>query len=155
MSNLSVEHRGYSISFATNEEVWRCWTLDIEDKSLAKVKAKINKIERDLRNAEIKQIDAIAIETWHSFETITILSLASEGAAWIMTKSGRREKKSLQRLALVTDENKATIKQIRELREEAARLGKHADKLVEAIPRVTVEALRALSIEGEKADVDP
>lgn len=155
MSAFKFDYDGNEIQFSENEEVWRCWDLNMEDKSLSKLKEKINKFRRDTRNAGVKRVEVYRLGSWRG-GMVTLISLASEESAWITTRIGRtdrREKVGLHELIFPTPENMAVLAAAKDLDDQAQELTRKADAARAAIQRVTASALRALNVKGDDTDV--
>ena len=61
--SLSTEYRGYEIRYDQNGDVWRCYAADFSHLSLAKVKAKIDKLHLAIRKAAA--FDCLFLGTRH------------------------------------------------------------------------------------------
>lgn len=51
MSRIETEHRGHTIHWSDNEDMWRCSDLDLSNTSLSRLKDAINKRYLQLRKA--------------------------------------------------------------------------------------------------------
>lgn len=149
MSQITTEHSGHEIVYSENEDVWRCWNLDAEAKTLSALKVKINKHlneARRLDNVRVWKLD------WGGTpELYSVTLLEGDGAAWVSkvapgTSKGRREKVRekalLKDLVLDTAENRAAIEMWRSLESAARTAQQKATDAKAAIARVTVGDLR-------------
>lgn len=158
MSQITTEHSGHEIVYSENEDVWRCWNLDAEAKTLSALKTKINKHlneARRLDNVRVWKLD------WGGTpELYGVTLLEGDGAAWVAkvapgANKGRREKVRekalLKDLVLDTAKNRAAIEMWRSLEFVARTAQQKASDAKAAIARVTVGDLRAATAKAEDA----
>ena len=107
MAELKVEHQGFNINFSENEDLWRCYSLGFEHKSLLKLKQKINKWLRErLDKANI----VVAFKDrggWSDFKKATVVGMVNDepGSFWILIDAeDRRQKVKITELYPWTDE---------------------------------------------------
>lgn len=157
---IETEHNGRKITYAENQDVWRCWAMNVEAKTLTALKSKLDKIDADAR-----RIDATrAYLLDHHGEkltpvTVTLIAKPAEGgfrsreplapAVHITHEGGgKREKVDLSRLVRPTREAKAAVEAWR----DAKRVRDDANEKVKiaaaAIPRMTLDDLKTTK-EGE------
>jgi hypothetical protein len=130
MAELKVEHHGFSINFSENEDLWRCYALGFEHKSLLKLKQKINKWLRErLDKANI----VVAFKDrngWGDFKKATVVGMVNDepGYYWILLEEeDRRQKVKLTELYPWSDELVAAMKIRDEKKREAQALIKAAE----------------------------
>ena len=46
---IETEHKGYKITYSDNEDVWRCWELNVEHEKLSKLKQRIDRLSLEAR----------------------------------------------------------------------------------------------------------
>lgn len=156
---IEIMYRGHSIRFAENQEVWRCFPLDVEGEKLATVKRKIDKVISEARKLTEAQTAIVFDPSWNTIVPVKVIAFAEprkKGAepdsAWCMVTTSeryfdeekkttayrpveRREKKSLAGLKADTPENRATFAEIERLKSEAEQI---AD-------RIKVESAKLIS----------
>lgn len=154
MADLSIEYRGSTIRFNENSDEWSCLDHNASNPSLAKVKAKIDRIlaaERKIKGG----IPAIHISTSGAVDA-SILSRAEDGylgrpQVWarrsVFGGKASRHKDALGDLVHDTPENRATLAQAAEIQKEAAAIAKKARELIASIPRVKVEEIAHLDLD--------
>lgn len=64
MADIQTEHRGYTVRYSENEDNWRCYDLDLEDASLAKLKERIDKLLLKVRKESA--VDVLIVGSEHS-----------------------------------------------------------------------------------------
>jgi hypothetical protein len=152
MTRIETSHNGHVITYAENEDVWRCWDMNIEAKTLSAIKAKLNKVEADARRCNVPvivlhrygcEVDAIGIATVIDGKDVWVSSKDTRGRAV-------RSKKSMGSILLDTPENRAAIKAATARRREGDKIIKEANAMWSAIPRVTPEALKSLPPKQEE-----
>lgn len=158
MSQITTEHAGHEIVYSENEDVWRCWNLDAEAKTLSALRTKINK-----HLAEARRVDNVRVwkMEWSGGPKLCAVTLLEgDEHAWISqlaSEAGKgrrekvREKAALDSLILDTPENRAAMEAWRALEAAAREAQSAAYKAKEALPRATVEALKAAGTKSEEA----
>lgn len=78
-SKIEVKHGDYEITYSENEDVWRCWSMSLEAKTLSALRAKLNK-----ETAKARRIDApvVVISRYEG-------GIEAEGAATLIADGGR------------------------------------------------------------------
>lgn len=146
--SIEIEHGGYKVRYDEQADVWRCYDLDLEAKTLSALKTKINKVDADAR-----RVDNVAVFKMSEHDrrpTAAFITLIdNEKDVWISgdkVKWGKpgREKTAVTNLILDIQENRDAI-------QEAIRLSKIADEASTrardariALPRMTMDQLRAI-----------
>jgi len=146
-SRIETEHAGHTISYSENEDVWRCYTLDLEAKTLSLLRQKINTWLNKTRKL------GSGVEVWyfsnnwdHKPERVKATSLTDDGQVWLaLNEKGRyartRTKVPLDKIVMITDENRKLIGEMQKtyvLKEQAKAA---FDAAFEAIPRATLASL--------------
>jgi len=148
MSRIETEHNGHAITYAENEDVWRCWSMNVEGKTLSAVKAKLNKLDADARRVNVPVI--VLNHYGCTVDAIGLATLIDKGDVWIAAKDRRgstqRSKTSMSRIVLDTPENREAIKAASAKEKQAESVMKEAEGMVYAIPRVTADDLKSLTI---------
>ncbi len=154
--SIETEHNGHKITYAENEDVWRCWALDLDAKTLGALRTKINKIDAEARRVD--NVNAIKVNEhgFGSHEPVEIVMVDGD-SAWVIHRQQRmwrgqmepklvREKVKLHQLALDLPETVVAFDRLAEARaaERAATLA--AREAVAAIPRVTAAELLARKV---------
>ena len=153
---VRYKHNGYMIAFSDNRDLWYCNELDLDDKSLSKLKTKINKYDSEKRR--VSNVPAWEMQNYSTTLTPVVITLIEDDKqVWVSRDKGHnrgreRSKESLSGLIPQTDEarkailiwkDKVRIQQAAAAEEKAAR---------EAIPRVTIDMLTGLKKASEDQD---
>jgi hypothetical protein len=149
---IKTEHNGYEITYSENEDLWRCWTLELEAKTLSALKTKMNKLDADRRRLDMPQV-------WHltySGPKLKKATLIEDGAVWLLAggddKRGRqREKVGLENTVIDTPANRQAIEMYVAAEEVARKAQRTAYEMRQAIPRATAADLMALKVRTEDA----
>lgn len=155
MADLSIEYRGSTIRFNENSDEWSCLDHNASNPSLAKVKAKIDRILAAERKAK-GGVAAIHISMSGAVDA-GIVSRAENGYSgrpqvWARrvgfhNDKASRHKDALSDLVYDTPENRATLAQAAAIQKEAAAIAKKARELIASIPRVKVEEIAHLDLD--------
>lgn len=153
---IETEHRGYKITYGENEDVWRCWALEIEAPGLSTVKRKIDVIDRK-RRAMAEPVRAYLLNDHQAPREVGVSLLAeapnpnrsyeAAGKAWTLndpSQSKGREKTSIDRLMPITPEAMAALEVFVAAKAAERAATAKAKAAYNAIPRLTYEALAAL-----------
>lgn len=68
--SIETAHRGYTVRFSENEDNWRCYDLDLENASLAKLKEQIDKLLLKVRKESAVDVLIVGSE-YSSHFTVT------------------------------------------------------------------------------------
>lgn len=158
---IETEHRGYKIHYSENEDVWRAYALDVAGATLTAVKRKVDAIERKTRSVESIPAFHVAyrgnvcagIITAKVGKTATGRHLYwdRKDAVWFVNaESKSRSRVELKELIEDTSENRAKLEEWRRLSAIAHRAELEAKAALEAIPRMSVEAMPAADPESEE-----
>jgi hypothetical protein len=152
---FEFEYMGFKVSFAENDEVWRCWALDVEHKSMAKVKSMISQKVRE----EVKTANLIyGIKNWGSVKKVQVIGLVDGKGDHVWTKSmdrdERRSREKMDTLFPWTLENEAIIAEADVLEKQGNALLSLARKKREEIKSMTEQSLANLIGEIKKKVVD-
>ena len=153
MSRIETEHNGHKIAYAENEDVWRCWAMDVEGKTLSAVKTKLNKIDAEARRVSVP---VILLHHWGcQVDAVGVATLIEKDDVWVTTKdrhgSTERRKKPMGVILLDTPENRSAIKAAAARRKEGEAITKEADDMMSSLPRVTAADLKSLTPKEEVA----
>lgn len=149
-----TEHRGYSIYYTDNSEIWRCQDLDLEAERLSQLKSKIDRELKKMREAD--GVSVLYLFDGHVTEALVIkvivqtrLEHTREGSkdirrVYLHWYGGRRgDRKTLQARQEIGDFLPDTP-EVRDMLREAERQGAEIDALrakreafLDTIPRVT------------------
>lgn len=151
MSRIETEHNGHVITYAENEDVWRCWQMSVEAKTLSALKTKLNKLDATARRCNVPVI------VLHPYgceaDAIGVATLIDGGDVWVTYKDRRgnteRRKRPMGLLLLDTPRNRADIKAASARHKEAEAIIKEAEAMMAALPRVTAVDLRSLTANEE------
>ena len=155
--SIETTHRGYKVTYAENEDVWRCWDLEEDAPTLSGIKRKIDKHDR-ARRATTELIPALYLNEYQGVREVSIHLLAEapsdarhrehSGKVWVYTAPGAnkaREKVELKNLAALQHPDTAgAIKALETARAELKEAQAKAKAAFEAVPRFTYETLSAL-----------
>lgn len=169
MADIQTVHRDYAIRYSENEDNWRCYDLDLEDASLAKLKERIDKLLLKVRKESA--VDVLIVGSEHSSHfTVTEgraidakvgferqrSSYSSEAKEPIRKVSlgifsnrrgGDRGGKSfypISDVSLPTPEVYAAIAEVERLRKIAKAAEEAVKAAVRAIPRISEEDVAGL-----------
>lgn len=143
MSQIETTYLDQRIVYAENEDVWRCWALDIEAPTLSALKEKIRKVDADARRMDRPALHFEYNGTKPTLCTIVMLD-AERDKVWITKKEGgtlRRHKVTLDRIVLDTPENRALIAEFQALAREAEAARAKSDAARAKIPSPTRDEL--------------
>jgi hypothetical protein len=144
---IEVTHNNHQITYAENEDLWRCWNMNVEAKTLSALKTKLNKLDADARRCNVPVI--ILHHYGCEADAVGLATLIDGKDVWVTSKNRRgsveRRKISMDRIVLDTLEHHATIKAASVRRKEGEAITKEADAMVAALPRVTIEDLKSLT----------
>ena len=152
MSEIQTEHQGYKIRYAENEEVWRCWDLDLQSKSLAALRTKIAAAARKLRVAQAAGLEVWVGNSWGGGDmklgVIDALDPDGKRAAVFIGQAGgdgkrQRSKFDIANLLPRNPDQDAKIATMRSLLSEADRLRREADAIGKTLVRYTPETIAA------------
>lgn len=145
MSEIKITHQGFDITYAENENVWRCWKLNVEDKSLTGLRQKINKmISKALKDMSL---ECFVINEYGGSE-ITKARITSRdaktGEFWIVKEGNeRRARVKGQYLRPWTTEIEETLAEVKRIQAEGYDLIRKSDALRKSIKPLTQEQLEA------------
>ena len=74
---IETEHKGYRISYSDNEDVWRCWELNIEHEKLSKLKQRIDRLSLEARKEAA--FDALRIQYNGRAELVRVVQVLKKG----------------------------------------------------------------------------
>lgn len=154
---IETEHRGYKISYAENEDVWRCWDLEEDAPTLSALKRKIDKHDKARRTAT-EVIPAVRISSGGGLSQVSIHMLAEApsdrkygehaGKAWVytdLTERKGRDKVKLDELAAPAHpDTAAALEAYRQAVAEEREARARTLAALKVIPRFTYEVLAAL-----------
>lgn len=155
--SIETEHRGYKVHYAENQDVWRCWSLEVDAPTLSGVKRKIDKHDK-ARRTPTETIPALLISYSGGIEPVSICMMADApkaekyggqmGKVWVYTQPGQskaRSKVELDKLvALAHPDAPARLQAYRDAVEARKAATAIEAEALKAIPRFTYEALAAL-----------
>lgn len=144
---IEVIHNGHQITYAENEDVWRCWSMNVEAKTLSALKTKLNKLDADARRCNVPVL--VLHHYGCGIDAIGLATLIDGNEVWVTSKdrrgSAERRKMPMRRILLDTPDNRAAIGIAEARRKEGEAIVKEADAMVSVLPRVTIEDLRPLT----------
>lgn len=164
MSRITTEHNGYEITYGENSDTWSCWALQLEEKTLTKLKDRINKLLADARRISVPVIQVT--NSWQRDAPMNAVMLDPDGkSVWctypekqyarftnrLIGEKTRRTKESFESLVLDTPDNRRLIEAWRSAVEETRRAQEREKAARDAIPRVTAESLKAEGTTSENA----
>lgn len=161
MSQLSVKHNGFEITYSENEDVWRCWQADVQSPKLSVVKQKLNNIIAADRRLDAVPVIVLGYDDTPVEGVATLL--VGEKGVWVKRmrrvygtySRGRNElgrvKEGLDNVILDTPENRALIAEFVRLHEAARNATDAARAAKRAIPRATREQLLKLKMKTDEA----
>lgn len=150
---LETEHNGYKIRYAENEDVWRCWVINLDGKTLSAIKAKINTEIKRAR--EIDAMPALAFDSSYGITAsdVVITLIADEKRVWTLGRgrmgNSKREKSNIENLFADNDENRKTLAEMKALFDRRNEIPDQIKRLRESIPRLTVADLSRIEKESD------
>lgn len=153
MSDIEdIKHNGYTIRYREDENVWSCYALSLEAKSLKSLRQKINEIDAVQRRVD--NVKAINVRNYGGNTPCEITLIHDEHECWIKERgrngSSSRSKTSFNSLVLDNEENRAALATLKAAKEVAEKADQRATDLARALPRVTRAQLLELKV--QKAD---
>lgn len=130
---IETEYRGYNLRYVENEDIWRCFDLDIEASKLSALKSKVAKIDNDARKAEATPVFVIQ---WGRVVGGVLLSWVDDGHVWVVCDKRRRKEKAAD-IVLDTPEVRAEINRAVTLEKQAQTLRAEASAIHAALPRIS------------------
>lgn len=157
---IKTTHGDYEITYDEEDNFWYCPTLKVKAASLSALKAKVAKMDADLRRLPSVAVLYISGGISGARDGYSATLLDDDGASvWVttmpVTGARKREKFRLNTLALATTANRQAVEEAVETCKRAMTLQKRAAEMFAAIPRVTAEELRGFSDQWEEAHDDP
>ena len=164
----STEYRGYSIRYSENEDVWTCYDVGASHEKLSRVKAKIDEMHRKLRKANafhcldvssyggVSADDATIVEyigpiraKTNSFQRVGDGEIIDHEVAFMSARHGSngrksRQKGSLSKLVLNSPENLRRIDEAKRLYEEARKIEKQSQEIMQTLDRPSVDQIAEL-----------
>jgi hypothetical protein len=151
VSRIETEHNGHRVTYAENEDVWRCWDMNVEGKTLSAVKTKLNKLDADARRCNVPVI--VLHHYCCEVDAVGLATLIDGNEVWVTSKDRRgraeRRKVSMSRILLDTAENRAAIEAASVRRKEGEAIIKEANAMVSELPHVTVDDLKSITLKEE------
>lgn len=143
---IQTEHQGFKITFSDNEEVWNCWELRMEHKSLGKLKQKINKWLKERLSKS--NITCAFRDTYghNPYEEATVVGCVNDapGEFWITVgKDARRRKVKITELYPWTEELSAALAAYDAQRAAGNALLREATEGIKAFKVAGIEEFRA------------
>lgn len=167
MSDLTTEHRGYTIRYTESADEWRCFDLDVDAPTLTKAKEKINALL--LKHRKAAALDVLIVSARH--RSLSIIEGKAmdhktrrqtrrnpetgrydpfrEHQIGVMAqyRGNKRPSKdfvTLDDLALPTPEVYAAIEKCRDSERRLKAAQQDYDACLKAIPRLTEEDIAGL-----------
>lgn len=161
---LKTEHQGYQITYSENQDLWTCMELSLEDVSLAKLKAKINKVQLQARKEAATDVlvlqfrgepipgKAIDAKRAHRLGT-----MEDELKIGVMVERGLNDKPSkrwapLSDLAMPTPETLAAIDEALAASRAVEEASARAKEAWSRIPRATKADLAELIAAADQSE---
>lgn len=161
--SIETEHRGYIIRYSENEDLWVCYDCRVRESSLARAKAKIDGLHRQMRKAaavacyvidtrteeDLNLLDAKAIDyLGEKFEGYTQRKSVGHEVAVMTTRRGNeRPGRTTMRLQDLVAEDPSLPERLNEINRLRAvrRRAQAAEKAaIDALPRVQFEDIAGL-----------
>ena len=144
MAEIKITHQGFDITFAENENIWRCWKLNIENENLSKLKQKINKhisVALKTMNIDCAVLDKYGVSCSNDIQRGKIISRdARTGEFWVVKGANeRRERVDGKFLRPWSSEIEDKIASARALHEEARRYNREATVIIQSIKPLSQE----------------
>jgi len=146
--SIETEHNGHKITYSENEDVWRCWQLDMDGKTLSALKQKINQHDASMRR--IKPTVAWAVRSWGGPEKVTLTLIADDKEVWAVDEEGRRQKRAFKDLRADTPETLAAFAEYQHFTKLERDYGKLAKAALDKLKPLTRAALAAMAIPVEQ-----
>ena len=153
MSRIEVEYGGFKIVYGDNDDLWHCYALNLDAKTLSSLKEQIGKVLTEARKVGNRPVLRISTGYNAGFEAGVLMRLDASGthdkqpAGWVTfvkPKSGAAERRkiALSELADDTPENRSTVKSYLKRLSELRQMREAADDTIARIPRITEAALK-------------
>jgi hypothetical protein len=152
--SLQVEHNGFVLRYSDNEDKWSVWELKLEDKSLAKLKQKVNKfVSNKLKTANlVVGIDDSSYSYGPPEKRQVVSRDAATGEYWVIQlKTGRRERVKAEKLFPWTPSIDATLVEYERLRSEGHAILRQASDLLKTLKKGSKDEIADMLIELSKA----
>lgn len=175
---LEVTYRGYAVAYSENQDVWRCWSLDVEGERLPTVRAKIDKVIAAARKLD-NPIPVIYVNYQDQPVPVRIMSLAQPGkdrrtqqekepdAAWCMVPGEeryfdhekraaayrpveKREKLPLSMLYVDSPENREALAEAQRMQAEIIRLTEKRKETLKAMSLVGTAIFKIADVAEEE-----
>lgn len=157
--SLQTQHNDHVIWYSEQNDEWEYSALDLSAKTLSALKTKINAFDAKERKLGDNGVELLYIghRRFSSREPLAIkvrATMLDKGdlerypVVWIShVETKQREKCGFHSLILNTQENMEVLAEADRLEKEAAAITKKAQAMKEAIPRITVDQVKAMALE--------
>ncbi|RUW57169.1 hypothetical protein [Mesorhizobium sp. M8A.F.Ca.ET.021.01.1.1] len=141
---FEFEYLGFKVMFGENEEVWRCHALNVEHKSMGKVKGLIAaKLREEIKLANL----VYGIKQWGKVYKVTVVGMVDgkPGRVWIKKdESDRRSQESMSDLFEWNDDAERLMLEADRLENEGNALIRKASAIRKEIKGLSEETLAAI-----------
>jgi IS1 family transposase len=160
MSEIETEYLGRAIVYNDNSDLWVCRSLGMEAKTLSALKTKMGKFDAQTRKVRVEALHLPHLYGYGDGTKCTIVLLASDEEVWV-TKAKKerisrynaeerevmsRHKIAAKELAEPTDHVEAALAEWREAQAKSKHWSAEANRIMAAIPRLTVDKIRELGV---------
>lgn len=163
-TDVKTEHNGYEIEFSEHQDLWSCRSLELSDKSLKRLRTKINQV-----SAQARRLDTIPLLSVTSYNDkvspVTGVLIDSDGknvwclgSRWGGTVKGNAppERFKVDATSLVHDtpEHRQIVVEAKNIEREADGLRAKARAMLEALPRIDLATMQGISQQAVSEDAD-
>lgn len=141
---IKVTHNGHIITFSEGRDMWDCYAVNIEHKSLAELKRKLDTWDARFRRLT-KPLKVVSTgRGWSGeFENLTVVSIDRDQACvWTKSKGGRREKKRLYELMPDNAETREAVAKVLKIDKQREALSQERERIKSELPTLKIEDVR-------------
>ena len=151
---MKFEHNGFTLTYNDNSDTWSVWELKLEDKSIAKLKQKVNKYVAN----RIKTANLIVgvTESWDAPKRKQVVSRdANTGEYWVKDlDDDRRQRVKAEKLFPWTPKIDEQIKAYQAKTAEGQAILQEARKMLDKLQKPSKDAIAEMLLDLAKAPVE-
>jgi hypothetical protein len=151
--SLEVTHNGFTLTYSDNEDKWEVWSLKLEDKSLAKLKQKVNTyVANKIKTANL----IVGITSEYGSQVPSRKQVVSRdaktGEYWVKDlEDDRRERVKAEKLFPWTPEIDQQVEAYLELRRQVSDLSRQANETLKTLTKPGKDAVALMLLDLSKA----
>lgn len=151
---MKFEHNGFTLSYSDNSDTWMVWELRLEDKSIAKLKQKVNKyVANRLKTANL----IVGVNDSYSAPTKkqVVSRDAATGEYWVKDlDDDRRQRVKADKLFPWTPKIDEQIKAYHAKTAEGQAILREARKMLDNLQKPSKDAIAEMLLDLAKAPVE-